>query len=83
MPEGGSVRSDLDDLGVITLDDLGGRLFATVPEVAAILRYDVRTVRRAIEAGTVPAVRVGAGYRIPMAWLRSVAGATAPASSTA
>lgn len=53
---------------------LAGRLFATVPEAAAILRYDVRTVRRAIAAGEIPAVRVGATYRIRVSWLREQAG---------
>lgn len=53
---------------------LTGRLFATVPEAAAILRYDVRTVRRAIAAGEIPAVRAGSTYRISVAWLREQAG---------
>ena len=57
----------------LTLDDLAGRLFATVPEVAVILRYDVRTVRRAIAAGEIPAVKAGATYRVPVAWLRTQA----------
>lgn len=52
-----------------------GRLFATVPEAAAILRYDVRTVRRGIAAGDIPATRVGSTYRIRVAWLREQAGA--------
>jgi excisionase family DNA binding protein len=41
---------------------LDGRLFATVTETAAILRYDARTVRKAIEAGEIPAVRAGSTY---------------------
>jgi|HubBroStandDraft_2_1064218.scaffolds.fasta_scaffold11006_3 excisionase family DNA binding protein len=53
---------------------LEGRLFATVPEAAAILRYDPRTLRAAIVAGEVPAVRAGATYRVRVAWLRSQAG---------
>ena len=57
-----------------------GRLFATVPEAAAILRYDVRTVRRAIAAGEIPAVRVGATYRIRVSWLRKQAGESADES---
>jgi excisionase family DNA binding protein len=56
-----------------TLDDLHGRSFATAPETADILGYDVRTVRRAIEAGDIPAVRAGSTYRIPVSWLRSAA----------
>ena len=57
----------------LTLEDLAGCLFATVPEAAAILRYDVRTVRRAIADGDIPAVRAGVTYRIPVAWLRAQA----------
>jgi excisionase family DNA binding protein len=53
---------------------LAGRLFATVSEAAAILRYDVRTVRRAIAAGEIPAVRVGTTHRIRVSWLREQAG---------
>lgn len=52
---------------------LGGKLFADVPEAAAILRYDPRTVRRALEAGTIPGVRAGGRWRIPTAWLRAQA----------
>lgn len=53
---------------------LDGRLFATVPEAAAILRYDVRTVRRGIAAGEIPATKVGSTYRIRVSWLRKQAG---------
>jgi excisionase family DNA binding protein len=53
---------------------VAGRVFATVPEAAAILRYDVRTVRRGIAAGDIPAIRVGATNRIPVSWLREQAG---------
>jgi excisionase family DNA binding protein len=55
----------------LTLDDLAGVLFATVPEAASVLRYDVRTVRRGIADGDIPAVKAGATYRIPVAWLRA------------
>ena len=61
------------DNHAITLADLDGCLFATVPEAAAILRYDVRTVRRAIANGEIPAVKAGATYRIPVGWLRAQA----------
>jgi len=54
-----------------TLQRLGQRLFATTTEAAAVLRYDARTVRRAIAAGEIPAVRAGSTYRIPTAWLRA------------
>jgi excisionase family DNA binding protein len=52
---------------------LDGNLFADVPETAEILRYDERTVRRAIEAGEIPAVRAGERWRVPTAWLRAQA----------
>jgi excisionase family DNA binding protein len=53
---------------------LNGRLFASTTEAALILRYDPRTLRKSIEAGDVPAVRVGVTYRVPVAWLRAQAG---------
>jgi excisionase family DNA binding protein len=52
------------------LQRLQGRLFATAPEVAAILSYDARTVRRAIAAGEIPSIRAGSTMRVPVAWLR-------------
>jgi excisionase family DNA binding protein len=52
---------------------LDGKLFADVPETAEILRYDPRTVRRAIEAGEIPAVRAGGRWRVPTSWLRAQA----------
>jgi len=51
-----------------------GRLFATAPEAAKVLRSDARTLRRALAAGTIPGFRVGATWRIPVAWLREQAG---------
>jgi excisionase family DNA binding protein len=38
----------------------------TTAEVARLLRVRSRTVRRWIAAGALPAVRVGAHYRIPV-----------------
>jgi excisionase family DNA binding protein len=64
----------------MTLDDLGERLFATVNETAAITRYDPRTVRRAIERGEMPGIKVGVTWRVPVAWLREQAAAHAPAT---
>lgn len=49
---------------------LNGRWFVTVTECASVLEVDSRTVRRAIDRGEVPAVRVGTQYRVPAAWLR-------------
>jgi excisionase family DNA binding protein len=48
-----------------------GRLFATVTETSVILGYDRegRTVRKAIDAGEIPHVRVGATRRIPVSWI--------------
>ncbi len=62
----------------MTLDDLDGRLFAEVPEAAAILGRDERTIRRAAAAGDIPATRVGKQYLIPTEWLRQQAGIAAP-----
>jgi excisionase family DNA binding protein len=55
------------------LKRLEGKLFATTTECAAVLRYDARTLRKAIASGDVPAVRAGGTYRIPTAWLRKQA----------
>ena len=44
-----------------------GRLFLTVTDVSLITDTDPRTVRRAIEAGDIPAARVGRTVRIPAA----------------
>lgn len=62
----------------MTLDDLGDRLFAYVPEVAAILCRDERTVRAAIRAGQIPATKAGQRYIIRVSWLRQQAGITEP-----
>jgi hypothetical protein len=53
---------------------LADKLFATVPEAAAVLRSDPRTVRRSIAAGDIPAVPVGPRKLVPVAWLRQAAG---------
>ena len=42
------------------------RPLLTVPEVAGRLRVSVKTVRRRIEAGELPAVRIGSGTRAPV-----------------
>ena len=55
------------------LADLEGKLFATVPEVAVILRSDVRSIRRAIAAGEIPAQPVGRRKLVPVLWVRHVA----------
>jgi hypothetical protein len=55
---------------------LNGRLFATVQEVSAVLGRDAqgRGVRAAIEAGEIPALKVGLKWHVPTAWLRKAAG---------
>lgn len=60
----------------MTLDDLGGKLFADVPQTAGILGCDERTVRKAAAAGEIPASKVGNKWMIPTSWLRERAGIT-------
>jgi excisionase family DNA binding protein len=50
-----------------------GRLFATCPEAAEVLRTDARTLRKALEAGKVPGTKVGEHWRVPVQWLREQA----------
>jgi len=49
---------------------LKDRLFAEVREVAEVFGYDPRTVRNGIKDGSIPAVKVGRNYRVPVAWIR-------------
>jgi excisionase family DNA binding protein len=65
----------------VTLDELEGRLFADIPQAAAILGRDERTVRRAAAEGEIPATKVGAKYLIPVAWLREQAGEPSAAAA--
>ena len=53
---------------------LEGKLFATVPEAAAVLRSDPRSIHRSIAAGDIPAQPVGPRKLVPVSWLRKVAG---------
>jgi hypothetical protein len=55
------------------LADLEGKLFATVAEVAVILRSDVRSIRRAIAAGAIPAQPVWPRKLVPVPWVRQAA----------
>ena len=66
----------------VSLTDLDRqhRLFATVGEVASVLRWDCRTVRKLIASGTIPAVKADNAYRIPVAWLRDQAYRTVTSS---
>jgi hypothetical protein len=56
------------------LASLDGKLFASVPEAAVILRSDPRSVRRSIAAGEIPAQPVGPRKLVPVSWLRQAAG---------
>ena len=49
------------------------RLFATVGEVASILRWDPRTIRKLIADQKIPAVKADNSYRVPVGWLRDQA----------
>jgi excisionase family DNA binding protein len=60
-----------------------GALFATTTEASAILNYDPRTVRAAIEAGEIPAIRAGSTWRIRVSWLREQVGLDDVPSETA
>lgn len=62
----------------LTLDAVGDRLFLLVGEVAEILRTDPRTVRRAIEAGDITAVRVSGVVRVPTQTFLAECGLVAP-----
>lgn len=54
--------------------DLDGRLVASITDVAALLETDPRTVLRGIEAGDIPAVKVGRVWRIPVPKLKAMLG---------
>jgi hypothetical protein len=56
------------------LDALDGKLFASVPEAAVVLRSDPRSVRRSIAAGDIPSTRVGPRSLVPVRWLLRAAG---------
>jgi hypothetical protein len=63
----------------VTLEDLGGRLFASATEAANILGRDPRTVRKAAGNGEIPgASKIGAKWMFPTQWLREQAGALSP-----
>lgn len=63
------------DFGLEELAEaIRGKLFMTVPEVAELTRVDQRTLRRAIEAGEISAVRLGNTVRIPTAAILQLAG---------
>lgn len=55
------------------LKRIDGRLFATTTEAAAILNYDPRTIRKAIDAGEIPSIRVAGTRRVPVSWIKEQA----------
>lgn len=67
----------------MNLDELDGRIFADVPEVARFTGRDERTIRRACAAGEIPATRLGTKYMIPTEWLRQQAAVTTAESASA
>ncbi|GAA1933273.1 hypothetical protein [Nocardioides marmoribigeumensis] len=50
--------------------ELETRTFIKTTEWAELTLTDARTVRRAIEAGQIPAVHICAAIRIPAEWAR-------------
>jgi excisionase family DNA binding protein len=54
--------------------NMSDRLFLTVAEFAELYRTDVRSVRRGIACGEIPAVQVGRIYRIPVPKVRELLG---------
>jgi excisionase family DNA binding protein len=61
---------------------IGNRLFTTVSVVAELMDLDERSVRRGIERGDLPGIRVGSAIRIPVAALSRLA-AIKPEDETA
>lgn len=66
---------------VRTQADLEGRLFVTVTELAALMQLDPRTVRRGIEDGSIPSIRVGRSTRIPVPKIRALIGLVDPTAA--
>ena len=64
-----------------TQADLEGRLFVTVTELAALMQLDPRTVRRGIEDGSIPSIRVGRSTRIPVPKIRALIGLADPTAA--
>jgi excisionase family DNA binding protein len=63
----------------VSLADLEreGRTFARVWETAQIMEADERTILTLLAKGEIPGTRLGASWRIPVAWLRTAASAQA------
>jgi hypothetical protein len=65
-----------------TLHDLDGRLFASIPETAAVLGWSQQVVRRGVADGSIPYEMAGSQKRVRVSWLRQVAGEPEPAPPT-
>jgi hypothetical protein len=74
LPPAGTAQAGLFNGHVTTLDDLSGKIFASVPEVADITGRDERTIRKCVESGSIPGQKIGANWSIPTSWLREQAG---------
>jgi len=64
MRAGSGVRSSSEKGGPLALSHESRPRFVTVAEVAEQLRVSNMTVYRLVQAGHLPAVRVGRSYRI-------------------
>lgn len=59
--------------GRLSVEALRGRVFIPVPEAAQVFEVDPRTLRRGIEAGEIPAVKIAGSWRLPVAKLLALA----------
>ena len=48
---------------------MGQEDYLPIPEVARRLKYHSQTIRDQVRAGTIPSIKVGNHYRIPVSWL--------------
>lgn len=55
------------------MSDKDFQRFTTIGDVARTLGCDARTVRRGIEDGVIPAVRIRNTIRIPTSWVHQAA----------
>lgn len=63
---------DLEQQEVVTLEDLAGHAVVSVPIAARLLNIGRSAGYRAVEAGQIPAIRVGRRFRVPVAGLRAL-----------
>jgi hypothetical protein len=62
-----------DHSEIRSVEDFGGRLFATQGETALLFGCEPGRVRKMISAGQIPAVQIGERDAVPVWWLRGVA----------